>query len=326
MSDKIKVSICCLVFNHEKYLRKCLDGFVMQKTDFEYEVLIHDDASSDGSPDIIREYENQYPNIFKPIYQQENKFSKGVDISWEYQYPRAKGKYIALCEGDDYWTDAEKLQKQFDLMEENENISMCVHSVRYVNETGEPTGKILPNPIGENKIISSQELIREMMLNKFYPFHTSSYFFRTALFNKLGKEKPEFIRVCDVGDVTLLLLFGYQGNIGYIAKEMSCYRFMSENSWSSKVFSDNEELAKHREKIINTLSAYNEYTNHLFNNEISKKILKYEFEVRYLRYQYRELKKSPYKEMFKKLPRKKRLYVFAKAKVPFAIRIFQRIK
>ena len=99
------VSICCLTYNHAPYIRDAIEGFLMQKTNFPVEILIHDDASTDGTADIIREYETRYPDIIKPIYQTENQYSKGVKISREYQFSRARGKYIALCEGDDYWTD-----------------------------------------------------------------------------------------------------------------------------------------------------------------------------------------------------------------------------
>lgn len=108
------VSITCLTYNHAPYLRQCLDGFVMQKTSFPIEILIYDDASEDGTQDIIREYERKYPDLIKPIYQTENQYSKGVKVEFVYNYPRAKGKYIAFCEGDDYWTDPNKLQKQID--------------------------------------------------------------------------------------------------------------------------------------------------------------------------------------------------------------------
>ena len=111
------VSIICDTYNHEKYLKECLDGFVMQKTDFKFEVLIHDDASTDGTSSIIREYEKEYPDIINPIYQSENKYSKGISIWKTYQFPRIKGKYVALCEGDDYWIDPLKLQKQVDFLE-----------------------------------------------------------------------------------------------------------------------------------------------------------------------------------------------------------------
>ena len=113
------VSICCTAYNHEKFIRECLDGFLMQKTTFPVEILIHDDASTDGTADIIREYEAQYSQIIKPIYQTENQYSKGVQLSQTFNYPRSKGKYIALCEGDDYWTDPLKLQKQVDFLDKS---------------------------------------------------------------------------------------------------------------------------------------------------------------------------------------------------------------
>ena len=128
------VSVCTLAYNHEPYIRECLDGILMQKTNFAFELLIHDDASTDGTADIIREYEAKYPDIIKPIYQTENQYSKGVKVSLTYQYPRAKGKYIALCEGDDYWTDPLKLQKQVDFMEANPDCSLCCHHMNIYSE------------------------------------------------------------------------------------------------------------------------------------------------------------------------------------------------
>ncbi|KAA6338333.1 putative glycosyltransferase EpsE [termite gut metagenome] len=122
--NEIIVSICCITYNHEPYIRQCLEGFMTQKTSFLFEVLIHDDASTDGTADIIHEYESKYPDIIKPIYQKENQYSKGVRISWVFNFPRAKGKYIALCEGDDYWIDPLKLQKQVDFLENNPEYGM----------------------------------------------------------------------------------------------------------------------------------------------------------------------------------------------------------
>lgn len=106
------VSISCITYNHEDYIRDAIEGFLMQKTTFPVEILIHDDASTDKTADIIREYEKKYPHLIKPIYQTENQYSKGIGVSATYQYPRANGNYITLCEGDDYWTDPYMLQKQ----------------------------------------------------------------------------------------------------------------------------------------------------------------------------------------------------------------------
>lgn len=119
------VTISCITYNHESYIRDAIEGFLHQITSFPIEILIHDDASTDGTASIIREYEQEYPGLILPIYQSENQYSRGVRISPTYQFPRARGKYIALCEGDDYWTDPLKLQKQVDFLDKHSEYSLC---------------------------------------------------------------------------------------------------------------------------------------------------------------------------------------------------------
>lgn len=121
------VSIRCLVYNHEPYLRQCLDGFVMQKTTFPFEAIVHDDASTDGSAAIIREYAEKYPNIIKPIYETENQFSKGTIGKIVREAMSPNSKYIAICEGDDYWTDPHKLQIQVSFLESHPDYFMSCH-------------------------------------------------------------------------------------------------------------------------------------------------------------------------------------------------------
>ncbi|MDR2410234.1 MAG: glycosyltransferase [Bacteroidales bacterium] len=129
------VSVDCTTYNHATYIRQCLDGFVMQKTNFPIEIIVHDDASTDGTADIIREYEAKYPNLIKPIYQSENQYSKGVNVWYTYVRPMMKGKYIAFCNGDDYWTDPLKLQKQVDFLESHSEYSLCT-SGYMINKNG----------------------------------------------------------------------------------------------------------------------------------------------------------------------------------------------
>lgn len=133
------ISICCITYNHGSFIRKCLDGFLMQQCNFEYEILIYDDASTDNTQSVIREYQEKYPEIIKPIFQEENQYSKGVrGMMAKFNFPRAKGKYIALCEGDDYWTDPFKLQKQVDFLEANPEYSLvCGGFISKNEETGE---------------------------------------------------------------------------------------------------------------------------------------------------------------------------------------------
>ncbi len=137
------VTIRCTVYNHEPYLRQCLDGFVMQKTNFKFEAWVHDDASTDRSADIIQEYAKKYPEIIKPYYEKENLYSKHDhsfrEVTWNPKYLR--GKYIAFCEGDDYWTDPMKLQKQVDFLEKNPEYVMCAHNYTIFEQN---TGKTYP--------------------------------------------------------------------------------------------------------------------------------------------------------------------------------------
>ncbi len=145
MEDEIKVSVYCLAYNHAEYIRKTLEGFVMQKTNFKFEVFVHDDASTDETATIIKEYAEKYPDIIKPIFQTENQYSKKIGIVKTFIYPLMRGKYIACCEGDDYWTDENKLQIQADILDNNNNISLVTHKVRMISENGELLNCFFPN-------------------------------------------------------------------------------------------------------------------------------------------------------------------------------------
>ncbi len=128
MTEVPLVTIRCITYNHEPYIRECLDGFVMQKTNFRFEVIVHDDASTDGTTDIIREYAEKYPDIIKPIYQKENQYSKfGFGGISKILNENTRGKYVAFCEGDDYWTDPYKVQKQVDILDNHPDYG-CVYT------------------------------------------------------------------------------------------------------------------------------------------------------------------------------------------------------
>lgn len=128
------VSICCLTFNHAPFIAECLDGFLMQQTSFPVEILIHDDASTDGTAEIVKSYAEKHPGLIFPLFEQENMYSQGFASKMDlFNYRRAKGKYIAYCEGDDYWTDPLKLQKQVDFLEAHPEYSCCFTRYKRVN-------------------------------------------------------------------------------------------------------------------------------------------------------------------------------------------------
>jgi glycosyltransferase involved in cell wall biosynthesis len=135
-SSKPIASICCTAYNHEQFIEKTLEGFLIQKTDFVFEIIIHDDASTDKTPNIIRKYEKKYPKLIKAIYQKENKFSIGLKPMAGFVIPRATGKYIAICEGDDFWIKDNKLQKQVDFLETNPEYGMVSTDGFIIDENG----------------------------------------------------------------------------------------------------------------------------------------------------------------------------------------------
>ena len=125
------VSIWCVTYNHAPYVRDAIEGFINQQTDFEYEIIIHDDASTDNTANIIKEYESKYPTMIHGIYQAENQYKKHLpSIEWlqKIQRENCRGKYIAFCEGDDYWIDSNKLQMQIDYMEKHSECIMTLHN------------------------------------------------------------------------------------------------------------------------------------------------------------------------------------------------------
>lgn len=136
-----KVSVVSITYNQEAYIRDALDGFVAQKTDFPVEVVIADDASTDTTPAIVREYAERYPVLFRPILRSEN---IGVYANFVQTLAAARGQYVALCEGDDFWTDPLKLAKQVEFMDQHPETTVCFHPVRVVHDDGTPSTKFPP--------------------------------------------------------------------------------------------------------------------------------------------------------------------------------------
>lgn len=163
-----KVSVCCLSYNHEKYIRQCLDSIVMQQTIFPIEVLVHDDASTDSSQQIILEYAKKYPDIVKPILQTENQYVKGKGILGPYLLPHCKGEYVAICECDDYWTDPLKLQKQIDILEAHHEYIFCCHRYTIYNEADNSFAKDYASEFFKDNqdIVVTQELQSRTWLTK----------------------------------------------------------------------------------------------------------------------------------------------------------------
>ena len=218
------VSICCITYNHEKYIKEALDSFLMQETSFPYEIIIHDDASTDGTREIIKEYAEKNSNIFL-VLQKENKYSRGIKIFPNYIFPLARSKYIAICEGDDYWTDPRKLQKQIDHMEKHPECTLCLHASNDVSETGKFIK--IRQRYKTSRIVPMEDLI--LGGGGFAVF--ASTVFPSSFRNQL----PEYYHNSPVGDVPLHLFLATQGVVFYLHDNMANYRTGVPSSWTSRV-------------------------------------------------------------------------------------------
>jgi len=218
-----KVSICFVTYNQASYIKVSLDSILMQKTNFDFEIIIHDDASTDGTSDIIWDYQKRYPNIIKPQIQIENQWSKGVrGIFARFTFPRCKGKYIALCEGDDYWTDPLKLQKQVDFLENNNDVNICFHRANLL-KNGDFSLHEIPQGF-EGKSFSYIELLKQ------YNFITTA----SVLFRKPEKfDIPDWYFKLPFGDLGLYKLISSHNKKLYCLNEvMSVYRIHNDGMWS----------------------------------------------------------------------------------------------
>lgn len=218
------VSIRCLVYNHEPYLRQCLDGFVMQKTSFAFEAIVHDDASTDGSAAIIREYAEKYPDIIKPIYEKENQYSKHDGsirrIMNAAIHPAAK--YIAMCEGDDYWIDPLKLQKQVDFLEANPEYGL-VHTE--VDQWYQKDGILIQNynKTNNNKIPDG-DVFEALMDPDKYLIKLPTVLFRRELI--LRTDQDEFRSALPSYDLAIWLNFSKYTKFKYLPDSTAVYRVL----------------------------------------------------------------------------------------------------
>lgn len=220
------VSVVCITYNHEAYISDAIEGFLKQETTFPFEIIIHDDASTDKTADIVREYEAKYPKLIKGIYQTENQYSQGKKCS-AIAWSSAQGEYIAFCEGDDYWTDPQKLQIQIDEMKKHPEVDMSFHPVLKINEVNS-TKEVFRNFSDQNIVFPTEAFI----YGEFTHPHTASLILKREVL------KHPFISLLNdspTGDYPLTIIASLKGGGLYINRVMSCYRIFSKGSWHQRL-------------------------------------------------------------------------------------------
>lgn len=261
MMKDITVAIRCAVYNHEPYISDCLNGFVMQKTNFKFVAIVHDDASTDGSAQIIRGYAEKYPDIIKPIYETDNQYSKGdgsIDRIINEAIVATGAKYIALCEGDDYWTDPYKLQKQVDYMESHPDCSCHAHNSLLLKTATQQIA------LFNKRLLHIKDYELGDFLNKTWFTPTQSLLFRRDAYTSF-EDMPPFIH----GDYTILVnvLLKKGSYLHYSDEIMGVYR---DGGWASTNYNDKEILLC--DDFISLLNYFKAKSNHLYDLAFDNKI------------------------------------------------------
>ena len=289
--SKPLVSIYCTTYNHGAYIKDTIEGFLSQKTSFNYEIIIHDDASTDETADIIEAYRKENPDIIRTIIQKENQYSKGINPFYKFILPNIRGKYIARCEGDDYWKDVNKLQLQIDYLERHPECSACVHNTEINNiELRWPCRTRLVSNFRTECDLPFSEIVRESG-----SYHFSSLVDRSDLYRNLP---PFLFDVPKAGDYSLRVYLGLMGSIHYFPQIMSVYRFGVPGSWSSTVKDSKDRQVQKYKRIISMLEHADSWSEYRHHEDFLNAIDEQKYSIAFFSEEYGSLLRPPNRNIF----------------------------
>lgn len=275
MDKNITVSVLVFCYNHGEYIGQCIESILEQRTEFEFEVIIHDDCSNDNSLQIIEEYVRKYPDIVKYILEKEPKYlSDPYTVCYTNMLHLASGKYIAWLEGDDYWSDSNKLQRQYEVMERYKECSMCVHKVDLLNcLSNKRMGTVPEYGIVKDKIqkIEGKDVIYRLVKEGTF-FAVNSYFVRRKAIEE--KDVPEYMLLAKCMDFAKILEAVLFGPIIFLPETMAVKRVYNGGSWSEKDRNrDIERKVNNIRQMNMILESYNEYSKYIYHDELQNGIL-----------------------------------------------------
>lgn len=313
-----KVSVCVVTYNHREYIGECLDSILAQKRRFGLEILIHDDASTDGAQEVIRDYHSRYPDIIRPILRTENQYSRGkVNITGLFNIPRASGKYVAVLDGDDYWCDPCKLQRQVDYMEAHPDCVFSFHAARVVDAEGKAVSGTSMRPYRGDRALSGAELVGK---TGGIPF--ASFLLRRDILLPL----PDYYFQCPVGDRPLELIAAAHGSAFYFDREMSVYRFSHAGSWTSTQLSGDcrEKQKRYAQAMAETYRLFDAETGGRFHQEAQEAAARIRFLTAVNVRDFREIYRKENRGFLRELSRRDRFFIGFEHRLPLLYRQLQR--
>lgn len=247
-NEPIRVSVCCITYKQEQYITQAINSFLMQKTTFPFEILIGEDCGGDGTLSILERYQARYPNLIRVITSEHN---VGINANFLRVFNAARGDYIAVCEGDDYWIDELKIKKQYDHLCSMPDVNICFTAAKTIDPNGR--SGIISNYSKINTLIPLSRVVRGA--GGFMP--TASIFFKKSIVSKI----PDWFKTAPVGDIYIQIIASIKDGAAYIPDITSVYRLNSIGSWSESTIAQQKEIYLH--KNIKKLDGYLFYADSL---------------------------------------------------------------
>ena len=254
------VSVIVLTYNHEKYIRQALDSILMQKTTFSYEILVGDDASTDGTQEILKEYSERYPNVFRLFLRQKN---IGASQNAYELLISAKGEYLATCEGDDYWIDDRKLQIQVSYLKEHPEMIGCVHNCTIVDEIGNPRKNQKLEWVKTKEVFTLQDF-----QGIYLPGQYATFVRRNIFLNPQYDYSAIYKANSMVADRPAMMLYLQKGDIYHINRVMSCYRKQTKKDSKNITTLFYKNNLNHVHDDYQILNQMEQYSNSVLNCKI----------------------------------------------------------
>lgn len=315
MSNK-SITVVVMAYNQRDYVKQCINSILDQQIDIDFDILIHDDCSDDGTHEILVNYQRQYPEKITIIHQESRKFLiDGFNMMiYKYVIPHVKSKYVAYCDGDDYWCDPLKLKKQYKFMESHPDYSMCFHNAFQLRTNNDMSSKWFIKDEGD---INVSDLIND---RPGVCVATSSIFLKSETFKDFSEWRKRF----PVEDVPMYITAALHGKIHRLKDIMCVYRQFAVGSWSTQNKERQDRKIKHLKDLKEATTYFDICTDFKYHDLVIAQIERCDFRIAFLNRDFKTIFSIKYKRFLKRLPFKERISLKLQYKHPKLYNLLKR--
>ena len=309
--DKSLVTVIIPTHDHAPFIARAVESVLAQKTTFSFDILIHDDASTDGTAEIVRRYAAQYPQKIQLIAQTVNQYQRDKKIQTHILYPRISAKYTAICDGDDLWTNEHKLQLQVDYLEQHPDCTLCICGADKIDVSDRIIGAAAP--YREDCVVRMEDMIRAG--GEFCSSNTIVA--PTSLLNS----QPDFCELTEVEDIPVHMWCAINGYAWYFGAHMAAYRYAVPGSWSMRQNAARQETQINTCRgVIGLLQGFDAYAKGRYHAAFAEAILYQEFKIKCFAHDLKALRQEPYRPYYLELSKKRRLRLWLERYAPWLTR------